>query len=370
MKPHILIATTAYHPFIGGAEIAVAEIVARTQHEFQYSIVTARMDRSLPARETIEGVSIFRVGFGVPLLDKLLLIGAVSWHAITLRPQAVWAIMASYGGAGALLAHLITRIPYGLTLQEGDDLDGVEKRVGVFMPLFRQIFVRARGIHAIAPFLGSWAKRMGATTTPVIIPNGVDTTKFVVDSSERLSIRDALHIPHDAYVALTVSRLVPKNGIADFISAVSITPELHAIIIGDGALRFELEKSAYPYRDRIHFIGSRNQSEIARYAGASDLFCRPAISEGQGIVFLEALAMGLPVVATRVGGIPSMLTDGETALLVEPRSVSELVLAFKTIMTNKTVRNSLITQGRSLVATYEWNVLTPKISAWLRALLH
>lgn len=367
-RPHIVVAMTAFAPFIGGAEVAVEEIIKRTSDSFRYTVVTARMNPALPARETRGDLDIVRVGWGTPL-DKLWLIVVFPWYARSLRPKLVWAVMASYAGAAACFNKILGGSSYVLTLQEGDDLDHIEHRLRYALPLFKQIFARATSIQTIARFLAVWAKKMGATTEPVVVPNGVSCEIFYLEPENRtqcrLKTREKLGIPQNACVALSVSRLVEKNGIGDLIDAAKALPDLHVMLIGDGELRHSLEMQAAPIQERVHFLGTHQQEEIKELASAADIFCRPALSEGQGIAFLEAECMGLPIVSTRVGGIPEIIEDTVHGILVRPHDIMGLAQALERLSRDADLRVKMAIAGSKNVQQFSWNFMAPRIKNWL-----
>lgn len=367
-RPHIVIVTTAFAPFIGGAEVAVQEIVQRTSNDILYTVVTARMDKKLPARSLWNNIEIIRVGWGKPL-DKVWLIFAFPWYAYKLKPALVWAIMASYAGAAACFNKILRNDSYVLTLQEGDDLDRIEHRLRFITPLFRQIFARATSVHTIAKFLGLWAKKMGARSEPVVVPNGVSCDVFSLTENKRkqfrTEVRENYKIPQNAFVILSVSRLVEKNGIEDLIAALKFLPEAHLLLVGDGKLRDALKKQCADFHDRIHFLGTKQQDELKQIAAAADIFCRPAHSEGQGIAFLEALCMGLPIVATNVGGIPEIIQHNVHGILVEPRRVEQLVDALMSLEHDQSRRAHMVQVGADHVTQFSWDLLVPQIKKWL-----
>lgn len=367
-RPHIVVAMTAFAPFIGGAEVAVQEIIKRTSDSFRYTVVTARMNPALPARETHDDFDIVRVGWGMPL-DKLWLIVVFPWHARWLRPKLVWAVMASYAGAAACFNKILGGCSYVLTLQEGDDLNRIERRLRFLLPLFKQIFSHAESVHTIARFLAVWAKKMGARGEPTVVPNGVSCELFFLDPEKKALFRSKIRaehaIPQDAFVILSVSRLVEKNGISDLIEAVKSLPETHVMLVGDGDLRHALEMQAASIQNRVHFLGTRQQDEIKEFASAADVFCRPALSEGQGIAFLEAECMGLPIVATHVGGIPEIIEHDVHGLLVRPHDVAGLSEALDLLSRDRARRAAMQLSGAEHVAQFSWNFMAPRIKNWL-----
>ena len=129
-----------------------------------------------------------------------------------------------------------------------------------------------------------------------------------------------------------VGRLEPVKGFAYFIdSAFRIAeriPSVRFVLAGDGTLSDELRRQAAPLEDRFKFLGLRH--DVAELMAAMDVFVLTSINEGMGRVLLEAGAAGTPAVATRVGGVPDIIRDGVTGILVpprEPEAIAEAVLA-------------------------------------------
>src|SRR3989344_677185 len=166
MPKRILIFSTAYLPLIGGAEIAVKEITDRLGDDFAFDLICARIKKEFPAQEKIGRINIHRTGRGGGKLDKFVLPWRGSKLANKLYQQekydAIWAIMASFGGLAALFfKNKYPRVPYLLTLQEGDPTEQIERRVGILKNWFYQIFRQADYIQAISVFLADWARKIG-----------------------------------------------------------------------------------------------------------------------------------------------------------------------------------------------------------------
>ena len=225
---HIIIFSTAYLPLAGGAEIAVKEITARLP-DYEFDLVTARIDRSLPKKEKIGDVTVYRLGWGCRLDKFYLAFLGGEWAAKNIsNSDAIWAIMASFGGLAALsFKKYHPEIPYLLTLQEGDDLAEVEKKARPLGKRFREIFARADYVQAISNYLADWARRMNATCPIEVIPNGVDLKKLVEKQPSVIPASCPSVVLSEegqagnysnqlkAYNIITTSRLVKKNGIAD-----------------------------------------------------------------------------------------------------------------------------------------------------------
>jgi len=312
MNKRVLIFSTAYFPYIGGAEVAVREITNRI-NDVEFVMITARLDKNLPVKEKVGNIEVYRVGKGSKW-DKFRLILQGPGIASKLgKFDLVWSIMASYAGFASLRYKKKNKtVPFLLTLQEGDTKAHIYKRVWFVWPYFKQIFKRADKIQAISNYLADWAQDLGAKCPIKVIPNGVDIQKFKEYSDKHIKGKDCSH-----KLIVTVSRLVEKNGVEHLIRSLEFLPEdIHLLIVGGGELESSLknlvkEKS---FEKRVHFTGKVSSDRVLNYLKNSDVFCRPSLSEGLGNAFLEAMAVGLPVVATKVGGIPDFLTDEETSL--------------------------------------------------------
>lgn len=366
----ILIFSTAYAPFIGGAEIAVQEITAKMS-DYAFVLLTARLDPRLPERETVGNVDVVRIGKG-NRWDKLRLVLQGPGIAAGMGSfSLVWSIMASYSGFAALrFKKKHPQIPYLLTLQEGDSFRSIYAHVWWCWPYFKQIFKRADHIQAISLYLEAWAKRMGATCSVAVLPNGVDTNTFMASSDETRDeaskiVKEKLGIPGEALLVLTVSRLVKKNGIGDLVRAMTyLAPNIHLVVAGSGDMDESLHQSAthLGITDRVHFLGSIDQKEVARYLGASDVFCRPSLSEGLGNAFLEAMAAGVPVVATRVGGIPDFLVHEENGLFCEPRNPKDIAEKMKRLLDDDDLAEHLRRGAYKIVEqNYTWERVTTQM---------
>lgn len=370
MSQPIVIFSTAYFPLVGGAEVAMKEITDRLPNE-TFHLVTARIRSGLASTERIGNVQVHRLGIGHPV-DKYLLPFFSPWKAWMIqrhveRPIA-WALMASFGGFGALFyTWLRPRTRFLLTLQEGDPLEYIDKRVGIFQSVFKQIFRRADAVQAISHFLADWAVRMGARVVPEVVPNGVDIERFsvVLNDGEREQIRSRLGYGSDDVVLITTSRLTLKNGIDDVIRALPELPErVKFLVVGEGEDREKLlalmKEKQVEYR--VQLLGKRDHAELPKLLLVSDMFIRASLSEGLGISFLEAMAVGLPVIATPVGGIPDFLKDGETGVFCEPRDPASIVLAIQRLLDDQSLVLRLREQGPALIRRdYAWDALAERI---------
>ena len=167
-----------------------------------------------------------------------------------------------------------------------------------------------------------------------VIPNGVDITYFETRSPRR----------EHAYTVGCVARLSPEKGVDVLLAAAARLPDVAFLIAGDGPERENYRHLAPP---NVQWLGRIPDTRTV-YAEA-DVIAIPSRQEGQGIVALEAMAAGLPLVASRVGGLAEMLTDGETARLVPPEDPDALAAALAALNDDLALRTRLVAAGQTLV---------------------
>ncbi|OQB19206.1 MAG: GDP-mannose-dependent alpha-(1-6)-phosphatidylinositol monomannoside mannosyltransferase [Parcubacteria group bacterium ADurb.Bin192] len=363
MSKKIIIFSTAYFPLVGGAEVAIKEITDRI-NDYDFVMVTAKIQAGLPDHERVGKVEVYRCGLGKPV-DKYLLPFLGAFKAWRLAKQdevaGIWSMMASFGGFAALFyTWLRPKTKMLLTLQEGDPPEYILKRVRPLGWVFKKIFTRANQIQAISKFLADWGKNMGFKGEPVIIPNGVDVTRFTqsITPDERQALRQAMGFAPDDVVLVTASRLVLKNATDHLILSLTHLPDNYKVlVVGDGEDMAKLKELVAQNKldNRVVFLGLRGHAELPGLLQSSDIFCRPSLSEGLGNSFLEAMASGIPIIGTPVGGIPDFLTDGETGLFCEPGKPETIAEAAVRIQTEPGLRDKLIRQGKDLaVNQYNW----------------
>ncbi|OGG51668.1 hypothetical protein A3C18_01400 [Candidatus Kaiserbacteria bacterium RIFCSPHIGHO2_02_FULL_54_11b] len=385
----ILIFSLAYYPhYYGGAEIAIKEITDRINPgEIEFHMITLRFDSKLPKVEKIGNVLVHRIGFGRPdpsivdlkrfplHLNKYLFQFTAAWKAIWLHRHygydTIWAMMAhSCGIPAALFKIFHPKVPYVLTLQEGDPPEYVERVMRPLWPLFSRAFTTADVVTAISTFLGRWARRRGFTGRLEVIPNGVDVTHFSHEEMPAVidRVKDSLGKRMGDVFLITTSRLVRKNAVDDVIKALPQLPQnVRFIILGIGPEEAALKKLAahLKVQNRVQFLGQIAHKDLPRYLKASDIFIRASRSEGMGSSFVEAMAAGLPIVATQEGGIADLLFDEKrnpdkpiTGWAVDVDSPEQVAEAVKDIMEHPEKVRAVVSTARALAAEkYDWDIV-------------
>lgn len=379
----ILIFSTAYYPFVGGAEVAVKEITDRIA-DTQFDLITAKLDRKLPNIEKIGNINVYRVGFGFKTLDKLLLPFWGAFKVIKLNNKNnydyYWCVMASYASGAAYIANILEfwkPVPIILNLQEGDSEKHFARRWFGLINLSWKLALRnTNKLTVLSNFLAERARRFGFKGEIEIIPNGVDVEKFQITNfklqiEERRKIREELGMGEKDIVLVTSSRLVKKNGVGDVIKALAKLPEnIKFLILGEGELKKDLENLAKKLKvsERVIFKGYVSHSEMPKYLKTCDIFIRPSLSEGMGNSFIEAMAAKLPVIATPVGGIPDFLKDPSntsgqvpTGYYCEPENPESVAKTVQKVISDPN-KNKVVDNAYNMIKEkYDWDLIAKQM---------
>jgi glycosyltransferase involved in cell wall biosynthesis len=284
-------------------------------------------------------------------------------HAHWLVPQ----------GLIAVLIKQLYRIPV-ITTAHGADAFALR---GWFKNRLKRLVIA--GSDAWTANTQATAASAGADThlpAPHTIPMGVDVRLFA--GGERKKLRDQLG--HEELLVLFVGRLVEKKGCGDLLRGISLLPEQLRLrttlwIVGDGNQRRELELSAKDLGidNKVRFWGSIKNRSLPDFYAAADLFVAPSIesasgdTEGLGVVLLEAFAGKACVIATRAGGITSVVTDEVTGLLVEQQNPKTLARAMTRLLLDTRLRTRLAEAAYLEVSQhYDWRRIGETFEALYR----
>jgi len=359
----ILLINSEYPPIGGGAGNAssnIARVLAQRGH--QVLVLTSRWD-DLPFEETREGVRLVRLSTLRRKMDRsnafeqISFIFAASFRTFGLirsfKPDITLAFFGLPSGAIAWLLKKLYRIPYIVSLRGGDvpgfrpyDFRMYHK---IAAPFLRSIWKHADSIIANSNGLRSLALAFDSHYEIPIIPNGVDVSQFVVSNRDWSS-------PH----ILSVGRVVYQKG---FDLAMCALSQLKALewtwtIAGDGPQMATLKAMSEEYgiHDRIHFAGWLSSEQIKEQYAAANLFLFPSRHEGMPNAVLEAMASGLPVLATKIAGNEELVVDGETGKLVPSEDTDALREALRPLLVEAKMREQMGRAARQRVeSSFSWN---------------
>lgn len=220
----------------------------------------------------------------------------------------------------------------------------------------QRLTIRAAVSEAAARFIASYF-----SGDYRIVPNGVDVRRFSPD------VRPLERWPAADFRIVFVGRMDPRKGVKYLLKAFSDVlprlPRARLIIVGSGILqKYYQHYLPSARRSRVSFEGFASADELPRYYRTADVFCAPALGgESFGIVLLEALASGTPVVASDIPGYNSIISDGVDGYLVPPKDSAAIANAIVRLEQQPAVRASMAVRGREKSLQFSWERVTDKL---------
>ncbi len=242
-------------------------------------------------------------------------------------------------GSSVVVAHGSSTLPAVAAATLGTGVPFVYRSIGDPMAWVttaaRRARVRlaaARAAAVVALWSGSavaWHELLGVPAARLfVIPNAAFLADYSpADDPARRAARVALGLNPDATIALCLGALSPEKRVDVAIKATTVLPDLDLVVVGDGPERARLEAMAGAAPGRVHFLGQTTHPQQS--LTAADIVVLPSDTEGQPRVAVEAGLSGLPVVATRVGGVGEIIEEGSTGLLVPPGDALRLAEAMR-----------------------------------------
>ncbi|HEY8880306.1 MAG TPA: glycosyltransferase [Roseateles sp.] len=200
--------------------------------------------------------------------------------------------------------------------------------------------VVCRASHVAALALGVSTARLSCET------NGVDTVVFQPRQREHSALRDALGLAQDTPLFGFVGRLSPEKGPEVFVRAAALMRGAQGVVVGDGPMRAQVQALAESLglAGRLHFLGLRE--DMPGVYGELDVVVSSSYSEAMPLALMEAMASGLPLVATRVGGVPDLVEQGRNGWLVAPGDFNDIAGRCATLLADAGLRRSMGERSR------------------------
>ena len=358
----ILLAPSAYYPNVGGIEELTRQLaIALRSKGHESAVLTNRWPPATARAEKLNGVDVARLRFPLPAaspsdaalfaLTAPLAAASVVRAIRSWRPDVVHAIGAGPQAAYVAVLRPLLRARLVFTAQ-GEltfDAQDVFARSTSLRGGLRRILRAADAVTACSAYVLRDLTDFAAIRGPSwVVPNGVEPADF---AQARPESRERPYV-------LAVGRLVPQKGLDVLIEAfaTSALADLDLVIAGDGPERERLRERAAQLRlaQRVHLAGAVDRAGIASLLAGARAFALPSRGEPFGIALLEAMAAGVPAVATRAGGVPEFARDGENALLVRVDDPQELAAALDRVDMNAEVREALVRGGRATADELRW----------------
>lgn len=234
-------------------------------------------------------------------------------------------------------------------------------------PMLRWTLAHAAGVIAVSADLKVKMIALGIPETKIrVIPNGVDAERFQPRNAK--SARKQLGLPEEGFLLVSVGSLIEAKGHHLLIAAVAELaksfPKLRLYILGEGVYRSRLEEVVREKKmqERVFLFGTRPNEELNLWFSAADLSCLMSSREGWPNVVAEALACGTPVLATRTGGIPEIISSPELGMLVE-RNVQSIAVGLQRALTKPWNRAEIARHSRSR----SWDAVAAEVEAFLHS---
>ena len=350
----ILIINYEYPPLGGGGGVACQQIAVELAKTVQVDVLTGGF-KGLPSHEVDLGVNVYRVPvllrknrsvasflsmlsyFPSSLIHGWLLLKKENYDLVN-----TWFVIPS-GLTGQFLSRW-KGIPNVLTIIGGDIYDPTKSysphRNPVLHWVVQRLLEAANGKTAISLDTKKRALEHYKVKTEInVIPLGIKEPSFSYAS------RADLGFSEEDFLLVSVGRLVPRKGYSILLDAVSKLPHsnLKVIIIGDGPCEHDLKGQAIRLGivDRVKFMGFISDKKKFQILAVSDCFVLPSLHEGFGLVFLEAMVCGLPVVTTNNGGQSEFLRDGKTGFLIPVDNTELLVERIMLLISDPVMREQM-----------------------------
>jgi glycosyltransferase involved in cell wall biosynthesis len=351
-------------PLPGPERVRVVEVLATGTNggaqEHLYSMLT-RMDMS---RYEVSVVSLSdgsgvrklqRAGFPVLVIDDpddAIAVGALAAHLAAIRPDVVHNHMyrAEMIGTRAAIAlgEVGQRRPYIISTVHSSRVRSAEDRDAL-----RALTPQMDRLIAVSRSIERKLHDEGRDTVPIdLIYNGVDLERY--DHQEPCcTLPQEYGFEPGSQIVGVVARLEPEKGHPTLLEAwptvLRHVPDVYLLVVGEGSRREALEAQARDLRiaHRVIFTGRRD--DVPAVTAALDVAVLPSYREAQGLTILEAMALSRPVVASNIGGIPEMIEDGITGLLVEPHDADGLAAAIVRLLTDHPLADTIARAAHDMV---------------------
>lgn len=385
MRKKVLIITSAYKRSVGESSYAndfIADYATRLKHNFDV-IVLSPLDAGSRSCEEIDGVKIYRhrqmpllnygVAYGNGVVPNIknnpfkalivpfyLLYLALAIRRIVIKEKidvihAHWIVPA--GLVAALMSWIMRRRFRLIITSHGTDL-----AIGRYTPLkqlIRHAIEQADAYTCVSENLKSIAHEIAPNCDVTVAPMGTDFETFNPDKRS-VSLRNLSGA--SGPVLLFVGRLVEEKGIKllveAFVDVNRVAPNVSLWIVGSGHLEVELKQfcEMNDIMDRVRFFGYRNHLSLPELFASADLFVLPTEAEGMGLVCMEAMASGIPVMVTKLEVFKEFVKEGDTGYFIGHRDVATISKALEDSFKEWKTWSEMGQRARnSVISRYGWN---------------
>lgn len=355
--------------WLAGTELGtynIAKHLAKRGHEIH---VITSLDEGLPKESVEQGFYVHRIGF--PKIRFLRIV--VFWLKALLllkrlNSDIVHAQSTLMGIVGFLAKKLLEK-PYIIYWRGSESyLPWLFKE-----PISKLILRAADAALALTEDMKTEMQKICSRDVNVI-PNGIDLESFE-DLPIKEAIRGRLGLNNDDNLILFVGTFRPVKGLRYLIQAMNIIKQkgtsMRLMLVGYGKERDYLKSliEGLNLEGYVAFAGKVLNEKVPQYMAAADILVLPSLSEGFPVTILEAMASGLPIVATRVGGLPEIIKDEKNGFLVEPANPEQIADKVLTLLADVSLRQKMSETNRNKVQQYSWQNTVGQLEAIYRRVL-
>lgn len=373
MKKKILITASTFPRWEGDTEPRFILDYAKSIQEYYDVTVMAPASQGAADQEVLEGVKVIRYHyFPIHRFETLCYPGAIVPRIKQKKARALlvpfllfsmrrrlkkerknydlvhahWLIPQGISQSG------VKKIPYILT-GHGGDITSLNKWPIKNMKI--KAMKRASHITVVSNKLKEYITSVYPNDKTTVMAMGCDTNSFTPQN--RI---DNYFGQGNKKVVLFVGRLAEVKGVEYLIEAMSNIDDAILVIVGKGELEDELKKKAEPYGEKIVFLGAKTHKELSTIVPSADVFVAPSVTasdggkEGFGLVIIEAMASGVPVIASNSGGIPNTVINNVNGILTEERDVNGIANAINNVLNNEELRSSLVANGLTTAKKHDY----------------
>jgi len=359
----ILVLCPSYFPIRGGTEQAIHELASRLKADSEVVILTIRWDKAWPRRESIDGIEVHRAGYwrvkGLDTISKCL---ALFFRATALSRRAKFDVVHMFHvletGCAAYLMKKVLRRPLVTTLAGWETYDPLLKLSKRQAFIVRTAMGASDLVTAPSRFQASAGRQQGYEKEIIVVPHGGSMAGREI--RERAEIKKHLGL-EGKRIILSLQRLQARKGLADLLAAVpsvvASKRDAHFLIVGEGPEEKNLKEQArvLGIENRLTLTGFVPDADLPAYYSAADLFVLPTLYEAFGLVYVDALSFGVPVVTTENGGALDIINP-QNGILIPPNDPEKLGRAVIEALEKPWDKNAI----RASAEKFDWTRIVAK----------
>ncbi|MFH1770947.1 MAG: glycosyltransferase family 4 protein [archaeon] len=359
----------SFPPINGGAEIGAFELCKElVKKGHQVTVLTPRIKHSFKKKETLDKVNIIRFKSGKGPFNVLYSYIYVGRLLKKIKPDFLNIQYILPSGLGGVYWAKKLKIPVITTLIGWDVYDPHIKVPSVLNPFIKRALKRSDWVATSSTFVKNIVHKKFDIEKVQVITYGIDTDRFNPQNDGK-DVRKKYGVKDDEVLISTIQRLDVRKGIQYFIKAIPLIikqvkkEKIKFMIVGDGPERDNLKQEAKKQglQDKIIFTGNIPNAEVTKYYAACDIFAFHSLHEGFGIVLIEALSTGKPVVTTIAGGTTDIVEDGVNGFLVKPKRPKDFADRVVRLVEDEKLRQKFGENGRKkAVDQFIWSKIADK----------